>query len=139
MAEVQPADPGARRAALLWLGVAFVAGAILLWFLETSRPAVAAWLKEDPAQTATRARMLLGGLAIVTAGPAVGIGVWLLRLGARVMAAGRFPPPGLRMVQDTVVVAGDAARRRGRIAQGFGLALVGAGLTMAMLLWRLAP
>jgi len=139
MVEVQPADPRARRLAAIMLIVAFLAGALLLWGLDAGRPAMARWLREDPAETTAKARMLLLALAVVMAGPPVAAGAYLWRLGTRVADTQRFPPPGVRMVQDTVVLTGNDARRRGLIAQGLGLALVAAGCIMTLLLWRLAP
>ncbi len=139
MAEVQAADPRARRAALIMLAIAFVAGTLLLWALNTSQSAVASWLREDPARMVRRARWLLAGLAVVTSGPAIAAGAYLLRLGSRVIAAERFPPPGLRVVQDTIVLTGDAARSRGRIFQGLGVLLMVTGASLALLLARLAP
>lgn len=138
MVEVQPADPRARRLALLLVVLGFGVGALLLWGLNAGSPAVARWLKEDPTAIVTRARMLLVALAFVLAGPPVAAGVYLWRFGTRVVRASRFPPPGARLVQDMLVLTGDAARNRGRIAQGAGLALVLAGSAMALLLWRLA-
>lgn len=139
MVEVQPADPRARRAALLIIAVGFVAGVVLLWGLEAGQPAVARWLREDPARTAARAQLLLAGLAVATSGPALAAGAYLWRLGSRIVAAERFPPPGLRMVQETLVLTGAAARSRGRIFQGLGLMLTLAGAAIALLLLRLAP
>ncbi len=139
MAEVQAADPRARRVALIVLAIAFVAGTLLLWALNTSQSAVASWLREDPARTVRRARWLLAGLAVVTSGPAIAAGAYLLRLGSRVIAAERFPPPGMRVVQDTTVVTGDAARSRGRLFQGLAAILLLAAAGLAFLLFRLAP
>ncbi len=139
MVEVQSADAGARRTALVVMALAFVGGGLLLWALDAGRPAVARWLKEDPAQTAARARLLLVGLAVVTSGPALAAGAYLWRLGGRILTAERFPPPGLRMVQEAIVLTGPAARTRGRIFQAFGAALFVAGCAIALLLWQLAP
>ena len=87
------------------------------------------------------ARQALGGHPLLRGlGPVQALGTaWFLwRLGRRTIAAGRFPPPGLRLVRDEPVLTGDAATRRGRIAQGLsviiGLAVVG----LALALWRLA-
>jgi hypothetical protein len=139
MVEVQAADPRARRAALIVLAVAFVVGSLLLWALNAGQPAVARWLRDDPARTTSRARLLLAGLALLTSGPALAAGLYLWRLGARIVSAERFPPPGLRMVQDTTVLTGDSARSRGRLFQGLGLMLFVAGTALALLLVRLSP
>jgi hypothetical protein len=138
MAEVQPADPGARRLALVLVVLGFVVGALLLWALNAGGPAIARWLREDPAAMVMRARMLLLAVAIVMAGPPIAAGAYLWSFGTRVVRSNRFPPPGARLVQDMLVLNGDVARSRGRIAQGAGLVLVLAGSTMAVLLWRLA-
>ncbi len=50
--------------------------------------------------------------------------------------AGRYPPPGLRVVRDTPVVVGEAAGRRGRLLQVFAVVMGLAGLLLAFFLWR---
>lgn len=139
MVEVQPADPRARRAAFIVLGVGIAGGVLLVWLLEAARPAAAQWLKEDPTRTVARAQLLLAGLALVTSGPAIAAGAYLWRFGARIVSAERFPPPGVRMVQETVVLSGPTARVRGRLFQALGFILFAAGVAMALLLMTLAP
>jgi hypothetical protein len=139
MAEVQPADARVKRLAAIVLLLGFLLGAFLLWGLEAGRPAVVRWLRDDPATIGGKARVLLLAVAVVTAGPPVAAGAYLWRLGERVRETQRFPPVGVRMVQDTVVLAGDAARKRGRILQGLALMLIVTGCAMALLLWALAP
>ena len=138
MAEVQPADPAARRLALTLVVAGFIVATLLLWGLNAGGPAIAEWLKRDPASMVLRGRVLLVSLAVIMAGPPIAAGVYLLRFGMRVVRADRFPPPGARVIQDMLVLTGDAARSRGRIAQGAGLVLVVAGSVMALLLFRLA-
>lgn len=138
MAEVHRADPGARRLALTIVGIGLAAGLLLLWGLETGSHAAARWLREDPAAMMARARLLLIGLAIVMGGPPIAAGVYLWRFGGRTVTAGRFPPPEARMVQDTLVLAGEPARSRGRLIRGAGAVLVLAGIGMLVLLLRLA-
>jgi hypothetical protein len=138
MAEIHSADPRAQRAALAAVAIFFVSGALLLWGLNAGGPAVAHWLRDDPATMVGRARILLLGLALVMAGPPIAAGVYLWRFGRHVVAANRFPPPGARMVQDMLVLTGDPARARGRIAQGAGLIFALAGTAIVLLLLRLA-
>jgi hypothetical protein len=59
-------------------------------------------------------------------------------LGQRILRAARYPLPGMRVVRDTPVATGDAARRRGRLAQSFAAVLGVAALLLAFFLWRLA-
>lgn len=137
MAEVQPADPLARRLALTLVAVGFVVAALLLWGLNAGGPAIADWLRAEPSAIVFRARMLLLTLAIIMVGPPVGAGVYLWRFGSRVVSSNRFPPPGTRLVQDMLVLTGAAAQSRGRLARGAGFILIAAGCVMAVLLWRL--
>lgn len=138
MAEVQRADPRAQRIALMVVLAGFVAAALLIWGLNAGGPAIAAWLKADPARMHARAQGLLFTLAVIMAGPPILAGAYLLRFGTRVVRGDRFPPPDARLIQDMLVLTGDAARNRGRIAQVAGTVLILAGCVMAGLLVRLA-
>ncbi len=53
----------------------------------------------------------IGGLGFV------GMGAWFWRLGRRIHRAGRFPPPGMKVIKDTPVRAGAKARTLARLAQ----------------------
>lgn len=70
------------------------------------------------------------GLSIL----ALAIGFW--RLGAQVIARGRFPLSGARRLRDARLVRGDAALWYGRGLQFFGAALPLACLCAAILAWR---
>ena len=52
--------------------------------------------------------------AVVLSAPLVAFAVYLWSLGAKVLRARQFPPPGYRVIRDTPVIGGQAAVLRGR-------------------------
>jgi hypothetical protein len=81
--------------------------------------------------------VVFGALTIISAGPVLGMAGYLWRLGQRVASSGRYPPPGLRVLQDTEVVDGAQAIRLSRAMKVFGSVLATAALVLAAFLWRL--
>jgi hypothetical protein len=79
--------------------------------------------------------VLAAGIVLLL--PLVGFAMYLWRLGTRIVREERFPPEGTKVIRDVVVIHGDAARWRGRLAQVLGIALGAAGVIMIVLLWRL--
>jgi len=135
---MRPADPGARRKALVALGAALVVGTALIggrsWYSEP----LAAWLLEDPALTQSRGRLLLlatGALLILPLGL---FALYLWRLGSRVIREREFPPLGTILLRDTEIIAGDAAVAHGRGLRAIAIVVVAAMLGMAFVLWRVA-
>lgn len=63
--------------------------------------------------------------------------VYCWRLGARIVRSSRFPPPGMRVIRDTVVLHGQQAWRRGRALQALAVILVLTVVGFSMVLWRL--
>jgi hypothetical protein len=59
---------------------------------------------------------------------AVVLGGVLGRLSWRTLSAGRYPPPGTRVINDTPVLHGDRARRYGRGGLVLAALLIVAGL-----------
>lgn len=66
----------------------------------------------------------------------LGVSICFWRLGAAVVARGRFPLAGASGMHDGRGVRGAAAHRYGRGLQFFGLALPVAFLCAAILAWR---
>ena len=52
-------------------------------------------------------------------------------------AAQRFPPPGMRVVRDTVVLRGAAAAARGALLRWLAVVLVVCMLAVSIAVWRL--
>ena len=133
MAEVQKADPRARRTALLIVGAGTLVGVLLIVMADSGRPAFEAWVDAD---LHTRFRLVAGALIVLMAGPAIAMSVYLWRLGTQVARSRQFPPPGRRVVRDTPIVAGDTAARAGRWLRILGAVLGASGVMLGLLLWR---
>jgi hypothetical protein len=121
-----PADPGARRIALIvWL-VAATLGTVAIWWLSTyiqsltelgrtNREAAAALFK-------TRVLPALWVVALVS----LGAGGVLARHGIQALRTGAFPPEGARLIRDTPRQSGGAVRM-------IGILLTTAGILIALL------
>jgi hypothetical protein len=115
------ADPEYRRR-VLWLYLAgVVAGfGLLLWapplLVRHLAPSVRA---RDPAG-AVRLLQVLVALLFV---PGLPLAYYLYRLAGRIHASGQFPPPGTRVLRDTVVVEGVPAHRRANQVRGLSVLL----------------
>lgn len=126
--QIQQADPVARRRALTWLFVFTCLGLAAL--LVTER-----WLVGVGSLTDTRAAMdsiaaALWYTGILGSAGSLALCVYAWRLAARVQAAQRFPPPGLSVVRDTVILVGQAAVQRAYVLRVIGVVLVVAGASL---------
>ncbi len=74
----------------------------------------------------------IGGLGFV------GMGAWFWRLGRRIHRAGRFPPPGMKVIKDTPVRAGAKARTLAMVAQVAALLLAVVGTGAMWYLYQMA-
>ena len=135
--ELQEADPRAvRRAAALVAATALLgAAAVLLW--ELKRPAVEAWMFEDPARAGERLRLALGLLGLAGGLPLLVFAAYCWRFGTAVLRSGRFPPPGATVVRDAWVLTGTEAQRRGRMIHTFARVLLAIAVTMPVVLWQI--
>jgi hypothetical protein len=134
--EVQRADPRLRMLVILaFLSTVVVgAGAIV---------ALSHWLDTLRHRPASQSNRILAAALAWSTGTA---GVFLLalaghvwRFGARARAASQFPPPGTRVIWDTVVHRGPAADLRGKLLQwlavALGLSALGLVAAVSRLLW----
>jgi hypothetical protein len=130
--ELVRADPRLR-----WFAVAIAialaaAGGFGLW-------TVLRWLdgmrEPSPASMAQllAASVWLMGTTIVLL---AALGAYFWHYGKRVRAASLYPPPGARVVRDTVVLRGTAALRRGMVFQGLGVLFVLCCAGLAFVAWR---
>ena len=130
MNEVQKTDPTARRQAILVVIFAAALGGLLIAGFDHFREPFREWLLSEPAETASRAKLALYISAFVLCVPLVAFAVYLWLLGARVLRAQQFPPPGFRVIRDTPVVGGRGATIRGHVIQILAVCL---GMSAALL------
>ena len=134
MREIQRADPVLRRRALVVLAVAIVGGVLLQVTLGRRLEEHAGVAGPQERAAVVRALVVgvttVGGLLLVTGGS-------LWRTGMRTRASRVFPPPGVRVVRDTVVLRDVAAARRGLTMQLLAVALVLCVACLAVMTWSL--
>jgi hypothetical protein len=138
MHEIDRADPGARRRALVVVALAAIVGGIGIVVGERYWPAVADWLIGDPERFRVRLATITLLAVGLTAGPLLAFAAYLWSRGARVRRQQRFPLAGDRLVRDLRVVSGKAAATRGRAMQILAAILVALAACVAVLWWRFA-
>ena len=111
MTEVRRADRAARRLAVVLVIVGVLAATLLIVGFERYGTPLRDWLLSGPGELGYRVRLLS---AAVLSAPLVAFAVYLWSLGAKVLRARQFPPPGYRVIRETPVIGGQAAVLRGR-------------------------
>jgi hypothetical protein len=137
MTEVRRADLALRRRAVLLFVLGTVFGALLILAFERYRTPLRDWLLSEPEERARRVKLVLSLTGALLSAPLVALAGYLWSLGAWVVRAGVFPPPGYRVIRDTPVIAGPAAEVRGRGLKAFALFLGMASALLWLLLWWL--
>jgi hypothetical protein len=133
--EQHPADPAAKRTASIVIVIVAIIGGVIIYGTTALRPQLEEWVLGD---VRGRLTIVIGVLTVAAAGPPLALAAYLFSFGRQVVASGRFPPPGARLLQDTPVVTGDAARRRGRTLQVFAAGVGISALAVAVVLVRFA-
>jgi hypothetical protein len=136
--EIRRADPALRRRAILLVVAGAAAGALAILALERYRMRLTDWLLADPQALEGRLIGAFVVVALAVVAPLVVFGISCWRLGARVRLTGSFPPPGHRVLRDTVVVDGSRARVRGAGLRILAVVIWGSAALTSVLLWRLA-
>lgn len=135
---LRQADPAARRRTRLLAAVATIGGAVALMAIDRYRMPLRDWILADPGQAAQRVAMLVLFLALILLLPLLALAVGLWTIATRTAGTQQFPPSGLRLVRDTHVVTGSAAKARGRQLKLLAVCCAIAAAAAGALLWRLA-
>ena len=138
MTGVRKADPAARRWAVVVVVVGSFVGALLILAFERYRVSLGDWVLAEPGEAAARARWVVLALAAALLAPMLSFAAYLWWLGRRVVDAQEFPPAGLRVIRDTVVLTGEKAISRGRVLKMLAVGCIAACVVLGLLLWRFA-
>jgi len=122
--EIIPADPKARRVALALVLAGLVAGGTAVLWLNRYQDDLLRLARKDRPVAVAKALRLANAVALAGGAGLVAAGVWFAVLGRRICSAGRFPPPGMRVVRDTPVRTGAAARRLAALATAAAVLLI---------------
>lgn len=112
---------------MLAILVALGGVALLLW-LAAELGRIEKLSATDPDAAARRAATLLLGVTWACAGTALTAALLIFRISREIRRSGRYPPPGARLVRDTMVRTGAQAERIARV-----------GILVAVLLAAAAP
>jgi len=134
VSDIQRADPWARGAALVIVIVAFALGGVAVPLANAFGPAIDAWFAAD---LENRAAGVLRLMAVFVSASATLAAAYVWWVGHRIVRSRRYPPPGLRVLHDTVVLTGDTAESRGRLMRAIALAIGISGILLAVFVWRL--
>ena len=137
LTEIRKADPVARRRAVLLVAIAAVVGSLVLAAFEQYRDPLLAWLLSRSAGSHRLWVAFAVTLATLCA-PLVILAVYLWALGVSVQRARQWPPPGYRVIRDTLVVDGPPADRRGRVLKALAVCLGVGSCVLLLAVWRLA-
>jgi hypothetical protein len=137
MTQVQQADPGARRISLVCLVVFAGLGTTAFVLLDRFRESLLAWFLAN--ESHVQVSVLIGALVLLFM-PLLLTAAWLWNFGGRVLRGSRHPPEGVKVIRNTPVVHGAAARLYGRLYQALAALTVLAFLCVlgfSWMLWRL--
>jgi hypothetical protein len=129
------ADPTYRRRVLVKYSLFTALSFVLVFALQQwGKPAFDRYLEGQNPDDALR---LLKALLLLVMFLPLGMCVYLFRLGRRIKVSGQLPPPGTRVLHDTVILEGRAAVWRGTamvtLSVVLGLAVVAAAIGFALL------
>jgi hypothetical protein len=97
-----------RRWLLLYAAMAITVFGIALWGL----PALMEHLQAKAPADALRFIQIV---LIILFAPLLLMAYSLYRIARRIQASGQCPPPGVKVIRDTEILEGNAARRKGRL------------------------
>lgn len=126
--DIQAADPKLRRQVLGGLTLFVMLASFAVVRLDAYLVGLQALAKNDISAAAEKIQhlsaWLLAGLGVVT----VLFGLYLVSIALRVLTSQRYPPPGMRMINDTKVLRGRNAKVYGSVALCLALAILVAGV-----------
>ena len=136
--EIVPADKNHRRLALVAAAFLTVLGLVALGILHRHLGEIRELAKDNPRAAEEKVLRLAATVLWVGGLSLVGMGAWFWRLGRRINLAGRYPPPGMKVVKHTRVRSGARARTLANLSQVAALLCVVAGTVGMWYLYRLA-
>jgi hypothetical protein len=135
--KVETPDEGEKVRAVLLVALVLALGALAFVLVDRYLDGIGTRLhREEPERVA---HQLAATLRLVAAGLALLVLImagWLFRFARKISKSGRFPPPGSRVIYDTPVITGAAARHKAYIGYTLSAILFFAGVVATVLLWR---
>ncbi|NUQ60936.1 MAG: hypothetical protein HUU20_00500 [Pirellulales bacterium] len=136
--EVVRADPRLRRRAVLLVCLLALSGLAILWLLQARLGAIRELAETDLDRAISRAVGLIRVIASIAALSFLGMAVWFGRLSWQIQSTGQYPPPGTKVIRDTLVRTGHRARRLGNLAMASAMFFVAIGTVGMWYMYSLA-
>ncbi|MDY0165218.1 MAG: hypothetical protein RBS80_01655 [Thermoguttaceae bacterium] len=138
MPEIMRADPRQRKLAVFLILTIMAGGGIMLWWLDRRLDVIDRLAEENLPAAAEKALSLVVTAVVFMGVTLVGTGLYLFRLGVQINRAGRFPPPGMKVIRNTVVRTGARAELLANMALVASLLAVLVGTVGMWYVFRLA-
>jgi len=134
---VIPADKKLRGIILMVLILAAAVGCLIILYFKGLLADMEVLAEHSPDRAVDKISGVLRALALAMGGSILFIAVYLAYFSQRVWKTAQFPPPGTRVIKDTRLITGAAAKRRGAIGLILAAVIGILGIIISVLMWRL--
>lgn len=129
------ADPTLRFLTLIAVVAVLMAGIVALVFTASFLENMKELARQSPRDAAARLGSALKFVAAAAAVVPLAVGAYLMRVAVLTWRSGEFPPPGTRVLRDTVVTTGPGSRRWAVFALLVAVILLLCGTALPLLTW----
>lgn len=127
------ADPAYRRKMVLALIVLAVLGGAALIITKSVLDGIEALAAVDPDAAIQKIKRLIVGIIAVNAVLSSVFGLYFVLLAVRVFRSGQFPPPGMKVIRDTLLRTGKKAKIAGAVLSGAAVLMLSTNLIVIYL------
>ena len=132
------ADRSLRVVAVAALAILSILGGAAIAYTKSFTDRVQMIATESPEQAAGMAAEAFRTITALMAVIPLAVGIYLTYVSVRTWRTGEFPPPGTRVLRDTIVTVGPKSRTWATIGFVVAVLLVAGGILMPVWGWRLA-
>ncbi|NOT54992.1 MAG: hypothetical protein HOP18_10335 [Deltaproteobacteria bacterium] len=131
------ADPRLQRVAWVTVTVLIGCGAFGILFLREFLAHIEALTAHAPEERIQQLITLLKILLVIKGISFIGFGTFSAQRALRTIHTDQFPPPGTRVIRDTLVVTGRAAQRHGKGLLVLSVVVITSGIVVPIFTWRM--
>ncbi len=132
------ADRTLRSVTVAAIAILSLLGAVAVAYTRSFTERLQTLATESPEQAATVAANAFKAITALMAVIPLSVGLYLAFVAVRAWQTGEFPPPGTRVLRDTVVTVGPRSRTWATIGFFIALLLVTGGILIPVWGWHVA-
>ena len=132
------ADRALRVVAVASLATLSILGGVAIAYTKAFTDRIRMMATESPEQAANVAGEAFKTITALMAVIPLAVGIYLTYVSVRTWRIGEFPPPGTRVLRDTIVTVGPKSRTWATIGLVVAVLLVVGGILIPVWGWRLA-